>query len=93
MAIIYKSCTPSGGVPEYMCDPCTEGEKGRVRSVMFINKSLLVTLAVIGLGAKKNIETLSWIETQIEAGLIIIIPNVRGTYDGGAPSKVTGLAM
>ena len=89
MPIVYKTCTPVGGVPDYMCDPCTEGEKGRVRSVMFIDKSLLATLAAVVL-TKKNIETKAWIETQIEAGLIIIIPNVRGTYDGGASSKVTG---
>jgi len=89
MPIVYKNCTVSGEIPAYMCDPCTEGEKGRVRSVMFIDKSLLDTLAVKVL-EKANIETKAWIETQIEAGLIIIIPNVRGTYDGGVPSKVTG---
>ena len=89
MPIVYKFCTPVGGVPIYMCDPCTEGEKGRVRSVMFIDKSLLATLSVLVL-TKANIETKAWVETQIEAGLIIIIPNVRGTYDGGASSKVTG---
>src|SRR5665647_1367071 len=89
MPIIYKTCTPIGGVPEYMCDPCTEGEKGRVRSIMFIDKSLLAVLSVVVL-EKANIETKAWIETQIEAGLIIVIPNVRGTYDGGVSSKVTG---
>lgn len=91
MAILYKQCTPEGGVPAYVCDPCAEGEKGRVRSVMFIDKSLLATLAAVTAPATtKNIETKEWVETQIEAGLIIVIPNVRGTYDGGASSKVAG---
>lgn len=89
MPIIYKTCIPVGGVPEYMCDPCTEGEKGRVRSVMFIDESLLATLSVLAVG-KANIESKAWVETQIEAGLIIIVPNVRGTYDGGISSKITG---
>ena len=56
MTILYKSCTPIGGVPSYICDPCAEGEKGRVRSVMFIDKTLLSELAATAEGEAKNIE-------------------------------------
>lgn len=90
MAIIYKTCTSEGGIPDYICDACADGEKGRVRSIFFVHKSLLETLKAVGVGLLKNIETKTWFETQIEAGLIIVVPNTRGTYDGGAASKVTG---
>lgn len=91
MALVYKICATAGTIPEYVCDPCAEGEKGRVRSVMFIDKSLITELAAVEAPATKaNIEIKAWIEEQIEAGLIIIIPNTRGTYDGGASSKVAG---
>lgn len=91
MALVYKTCTTEYGIPDYICDPCAEGEKGRVRSVMFIDKSLLTAIAqIVEPATKPNVELKTWVETQIEAGLIIVVPNVRGTYDGGNPSKVSG---
>ncbi|PXV61170.1 hypothetical protein CLV62_1253 [Dysgonomonas alginatilytica] len=91
MTIVYKKCVADGGIPEYMCDPCVNAEHGRVRSVAFIDKSLKDLLeAVSGTPGTKNVESKTWWETQIQAGLIIVVPTTRGTYDGGTPNMVTG---
>lgn len=91
MAIVYKKCVGPDGVGEYMCDPCITGEKGRVRGVAYIHKSLEEDItaesSVVGV---KNIESKTWWETQILAGLIIVVPKTRGTYDGGTSNNVTG---
>ncbi len=84
MALVYKSCIPAGGLPAYVCDPCSEGEKGRVSGVFFAKDLIKDDLTAANLGM------LTWWETQLAAGSIIIIPSVRGTYDGGAQNKVTG---
>jgi hypothetical protein len=90
MAIAYKTCN-GGTIPDYICDPCEDTEKGRIRGAALIHKSLLSALAtVVTPATTKNIETKAWWETQIEAGLIKTFPKVRGTYDGGAPITTTG---
>lgn len=74
-----------------MCDPCIIGEHGRVRSVAFINKSLKDDIEKdSSTPGVKNIESKEWWETQIEAGLIKVIPTTRGTYDGGTANMITG---
>lgn len=91
MAIVYKKCVEDGAIPEYMCDPCIIGEHGRVRSVAFINKSLKDDIEKdSSTPGVKNIESKEWWETQIEAGLIKVIPTTRGTYDGGTANMITG---
>lgn len=91
MPIIYKKCAPDGYVPEYYCDPCLKGERGRVRSVAFIDKSLKDQLdAESTTEGVKNVESKAWWEEQILAGLIIVIPTTRGTYDGGTSNMITG---
>jgi hypothetical protein len=84
MAIIYKTCTADGTIPAYMCDPCGSTEGGRVRGAAYIHKSLKADLT------KANVEAKTWWVTNIEAGLIKIIPSTRGTFDGGAKKVVTG---
>jgi hypothetical protein len=84
MAITYKTCQADGTIPAYVCDPCSEGENGRVSGVFFIKKSALVDATAA------NLVLLSWWETKIAAGDIIVIPSVRGTYDGGAKNTITG---
>lgn len=91
MAIVYKKCVEDDNVPEYICDPCLTTEKGRVRGAAYIHKSLASVLeAESGTPGTKNVETKTWWETQILAGLIKTIPKVRGTYDGGTSNMVTG---
>lgn len=91
MPIIYKKCVADGAIPEYMCDPCINAERGRVRGVAFISRSLAALLEDESTTpGVKNVESRTWWETQILAGLIFVIPTARGTYDGGTSNMVTG---
>jgi hypothetical protein len=84
MAIIYRTCTQDGTIPDYICDPCGTTEGGRLRGVAYIHKSMKDTIT------KQNVESLLWWENGIESGMIIIVPSTRGTFDGGAKVTVTG---
>lgn len=84
MAIVYKNCIPTTGNPTYGCDPCGDGEKGRVSGVALFSKAIADDLTAA------NLVLMSWWETQIGAGTVRIIPSVRGTYDGGTNKTVTG---
>ncbi len=84
MALVYKQCIPTAGKSDYVCDPCADGEKGRVGGVALFDKSIKGDLTA------ENLKLLSWWETQITAGAVRIIPSVRGTYDGGTNKTVTG---
>jgi hypothetical protein len=84
MAIVFKTCTQNGIVPDYVCDPCAKSEGGRVRGAVYFHKSLKADLI------KANLESKTWWETQIQAGTVIIVPTTRGTFDGGAKVTVTG---
>jgi hypothetical protein len=91
MAIVYKSC---GGntIPAHLCNACTKTEKGGVRGVAYIQKILIdaVRNAETGLINKTNVELLTWWNTNIENGKIIIVPQTRGTFDGGSPQTGAG---
>jgi len=84
MALVYKTCAIDDNLPEYICDPCAEGELGGVRGTAFIHKSLKEEIT------KTNLELISWWEQHVNAGLIIVIPTTRGTFDGGTPNTVPG---
>ena len=84
MPIIYKTCAEDGIIPDYICNECGEAEGGRVRGAAYIHKSLKGEIT------KSNVELSTWWETQIEAGLIKVIPSTRGTFDGGTKKTVTG---
>lgn len=79
MAIYY----PTGCdtlVPDHVCDPCEAKEKGRVRGVAFVKTSrALPDLS----------DPTSW-RAGIEAGDIIIIPQVLGSFDGGSEVESPG---
>lgn len=79
MAIEYKTCTPTEAV-EHFCNSCDLGEKGRVRSVAHIDKS--VTIAI-------PYALAAW-TAAIEAGTINIVPETTGTFDGGTPRMIPG---
>jgi hypothetical protein len=84
MALVYKNCIPTTGNPAYACDPCSDGEKGRVSGVILFDKSIKDDLT------QANLILMSWWEAQLAASTVRIIPSVRGTYDGGTNKTVTG---
>lgn len=82
--IVFKLCTVDDYIPDYFCDECGKAEMGRVRGVVFFHKSLKEQLT------EQNLTAITWWEKQLSAKTIIVIPSVRGTFDGGAPISVTG---
>ncbi len=76
--VYYPSGCGGESLPNHFCDPCEEIEHGRIRSVAFINKDFEFTDP-----SNPN----QW-KTGIANKDIIIIPAVRGTFDGG--SEVEG---
>ena len=81
MALTYKVCAADNTIPDYICNPCGEPEMGGVRGVAYIDKSLKSLLI------ETNLKDIGWWATQINSGLIHVIPSTRGTFDGGA--KIT----
>lgn len=67
-------------VPPHHCDPCAPIEHGRVRSVAFIKQSFEFT---------DPTDPNEW-TTGIENGDIVVIPEVLGSFDGGAPVEAPG---
>lgn len=76
--MIYYPAGCESQIPDHVCDPCEAREKGRIGSVAYIKKEFEFT-------DPSNPE--EW-RTGIEAGDIIIIPEVTGSFDGG--SEVEG---
>ena len=81
MSVYYPGASCESEVPEHVCNPCSEFEKGRVRSAAYIHKDYVSIIQ-----AAPN-DTALW-QTGIESGLIRIIPEVSGTSNGG--EKVAG---
>jgi len=68
----------------YTCVDCIDAiEHGRIGQGAFIKKSYVDQLLV-------DPETAATWDAGITAGDIVISPNLRGTYDGGAPVQVNG---
>jgi hypothetical protein len=79
MAIYYPSgCDTLVG--EHLCDPCEAKEKGRVRSVAFIKSTFAFS---------DPSSPTEW-QTGINAGDIIVIPQVLGSFDGGSEVESAG---
>lgn len=79
MSVYY----PSGCdelIPDYICDPCVETEKGRIRSIAFIKNSFAFT---------DPTSPAEW-QAGFAAGDIIIIPFTKGTFDGGSEVESAG---
>ena len=73
--INYKSCAQTVGALTHVCDPCDTPEMGRVRSIVLIKSGTVIELPL---------SKTEW-QAAIEAGNIIIIPEVIGSFDGGTP--------
>lgn len=67
-------------IPDHVCDPCETIEQGRVRSVAFIKKDFVFT---------DPSSPTQW-RTGFLADKIIIIPQTKGTFDGGAEVEGPG---
>jgi len=77
--ITYKTCATNEALT-HNCDPCNEVENGGVRSVCLIKSGTEITIPL-------NLQ--EW-TAAVEAGNIIIIPDSRGTFDGGTPKMGNG---
>jgi len=75
--------TCTGTIPLHYCDPCSDVEQARVRSVAFINTSFYDTLIA------SPTDTNVW-EDGIDDSLIFIIPETNGSFDGGTPVEGPG---
>jgi hypothetical protein len=91
MPIVHKACG-DGTIPEHLCNPCIKNEKGGVRGVAYIEKSLIDAArdSTTGLIKKTVVEVLTWWNTGAESGKIIVVPKTRGTFDGGSPQTGSG---
>ena len=78
--IPYYSGVCSTPTPPYVCNPCPTTEKGRVRSVALVKPTYTFL---------DPTDPAEWL-TAINAGHIVMIPSVRGKYDGGAEKKGEG---
>lgn len=78
--MIYYPANCTDDIPEHVCDPCEEREKGRISSATFIKKEFEF------LDPSNPVE---W-RNGILAGNIIIIPQVIGSFDGGAEVEGPG---
>lgn len=67
-------------VPAHICDQCEVTEKGRVSSVAFIKNTFAFTDVT---------NPVEW-QAGFAAGNIILIPQTKGTFDGGSEVEVAG---
>lgn len=67
-------------VPDHICDPCEDIEQGRIRSMAFIKKTFVFI---------DESNPTEW-EVGFAAGDIILIPQTKGTYDGGSEVLAPG---
>lgn len=77
---IYYPAGCDTAVPAHYCDPCEAKEKGRVSSVAFIRTNF----------AFVDITDPNEWRAGIESGDIIVIPEVLGSFDGGAEVESAG---
>jgi len=78
--ITYKVCESEIGALTHECDACASTELGNIRSFALIKAgTVLPSPATL----------IAW-TALIESGDIIIIPESRGTFDGGAPKMGAG---
>ena len=86
MPVLYKICDDSRYSRLY--NDCLDIERGRIRSVAFVKKSFIRRDAD---GYISNaVETSSWWHEGILRGAIEVVPQTRGTFDGGKSITVPG---
>lgn len=79
MAVYYPAgCEDQ--IPDHICDPCEDKESGRVGAAAFI-------LDTFDFSDPTN--PAEW-QSGINSGEIIVLPNIRGTFDGGAEVEGPG---
>lgn len=79
MAVYYPNACDDL-IPAHVCDPCDAVEQGRIRSVAFIKN---------GFEFADPTSPVEW-QAGFASGDIILIPQVRGTFDGGAEVTSAG---
>lgn len=79
MSIYYPEGCESA-IPDHQCDPCEVPEHGRVRSIAYIKSSFNFT---------DPSDPTEW-SAGIDNRDIIMIPEVLGSFDGGAPVEGPG---
>lgn len=80
MAIVYKQCGGAGKSVEHFCDPCSTTELGGIRSTVLIRKDSTFNITS---------DLKAW-EMAIQNNEVIIIPETKGSYDGGTPKNGPG---
>ena len=80
MGLIYKTCADGDFDEAYNCDPCFDAENGNVRSLVLIRKGTAIAFPLV---------KFDW-ELQVGLGNIFIMPETRGSFDGGTPKYITG---
>lgn len=75
MSIYYPTCSEE--LLDHFCDPCDDGELGGVRSIFYYKD---------GAFSLSQDPSAAEFEAAVAAGLCVIVPSTRGTYDGGAPT-------
>lgn len=80
MGLIYKTCADGDFDEAYTCDPCFTAENGNVRSLVLIRKGTVIAFPLV---------KFDW-ELQVGLGNIFIMPETRGSFDGGTPKYITG---
>ena len=80
MGLIYKTCADGDFDEAYTCDPCLTAENGNVRSLVLIRKGTVIAFPLV---------KFDW-ELQVGLGNIFIMPETRGSFDGGTPKYITG---
>lgn len=80
MGLIYKTCVDGSFDEAYTCDPCFTAENGNVRSLVLIRKGTAIAFPLV---------KFDW-ELQVGLGNIFIMPETRGSFDGGTPKYITG---
>ncbi len=77
---IYYPSGCDAAVPDHVCDPCETKEKGRIGTVAFIKKGFVFV---------DPSSEAAW-TAGIVSGDIILIPQVIGSFDGGAEIESAG---
>ena len=77
--LIYKDCTESEDL-HYTCDPCNETEGGGVRSLCLIKKGTTLQNPLTKIG----------LQALIAQNKLWVMPETRGTFDGGTPKMAVG---
>lgn len=78
--LIYKDCIEESEGLQYICDPCEITEAGGVRSLCLLKKGTIIP----------NPYTQLDIDILVGAGLMHVMAETRGMFDGGTPKMITG---